>query len=169
MINNDKKYVVASRSVELTKVALVTALYVVITLALSVISFGSLQLRLSEMFNYLPLFNKRYIWAVTIGVAIANMNSPLGIIDVLIGSISTYLVLQLVLWVTKKIKDVRMKFIVTAIIFAISMFTVAGQLAIFYDMPFYATWLSVAIGELFSMTIGGIIIYWVSQKVDLAK
>mgnify|MGYP002733419785 CR=1 FL=1 len=52
---------------ETTKVALIAALYVAVTLILAVISFGAIQLRLSEMFNYLAIFHKRYIVAVTLG------------------------------------------------------------------------------------------------------
>ena len=43
---------------EITKIALITSLYIVITTFLSVISFGAFQLRLSEMFNFLPLFHR---------------------------------------------------------------------------------------------------------------
>ncbi|CAM5352903.1 Queuosine transporter QueT OS=Lysinibacillus sphaericus OX=1421 GN=queT_1 PE=4 SV=1 [Lysinibacillus sphaericus] len=67
---------------ELTKVALVAALYVAVTVLLSVISFGAVQLRLSEMFNYLALYNKRYVVAVTLGVVLANFMSPTWILDV---------------------------------------------------------------------------------------
>ncbi len=152
---------------EITKIALITSLYIVITTFLSVISFGAFQLRLSEMFNFLPLFHKRYIWAVTLGVAIANFNSPLGITDVLVGSISTFIVLKIIQQVTKNIENMKLKFIITAIIFSFSMFTVAGMLCVFYDLPFFYTWLTVGIGELFSMTIGGILIYNLHQRIDL--
>lgn len=67
---------------DVTRMALVTGLYVAVTLVLSVFSFGVIQIRLSEMFNYLSLYNKRYIVAVTAGVALANIASPLGLIDV---------------------------------------------------------------------------------------
>lgn len=69
----------------LAKMALVTALYVVVTVLLAPLSFGPIQLRLAELFNYLGVFNKRYIWSITLGVAIANAASPLGIIDIVIG------------------------------------------------------------------------------------
>ncbi len=58
---------------DVTRMALVTGLYVAVTLVLSVFSFGVIQIRLSEMFNYLSLYNKRYIVAVTAGVALANI------------------------------------------------------------------------------------------------
>ncbi len=110
---------------ELTKVALVAALYVAVTVLLSVISFGAVQLRLSEMFNYLALYNKRYVVAVTLGVVLANFMSPTWILDVPIGGIATFLVLILCRMVTKNIKQDSWKMVITAVIFALSMFTVA--------------------------------------------
>lgn len=91
------------------KMAVVTGLYVAITIVLSVISFGAIQLRIAEMFNYMPLFNKRYTIAVTLGVAIANLASPLGIVDVLLGSISTLIVLLICRAATKKSPLLRKK------------------------------------------------------------
>src|SRR5699024_11628735 len=46
---------------ELTKIALLTSLYVVVTIMLAPISFGAIQLRSAEMFNFLALYNKRYV------------------------------------------------------------------------------------------------------------
>lgn len=154
---------------ELTKIAIIAAMYVTITATLAVFSFGAIQLRLSEMFNYLALYHKRYVVAVTLGVVIANFMSPTWVLDVPIGSIATFLVLILCRAVTKNIKNEIMKIAITAVIFAFSMFTVAGQLVILYDLPFFYTWLTVGIGELLSMTVGGMFIYLLSKKTNLAK
>ena len=154
---------------ELTKTALVTALYVAVTLLLAVFSFGAIQLRLAEMFNYLALYNKRYVVAITLGVVIANFMSPMWFIDVPIGGIATFLVLILSRAITKNITNEIGKIAVTAIIFALSMFTVAGQLAIVLDFPFWYTYLTVGLGELLSMTVGGIIVYYLNKKIDLSK
>ena len=154
---------------ELTKTALVAALYVAVTVLLSVISFGAVQLRLSEMFNYLALYNKRYVVAVTLGVILANFMSPTWIVDVPIGGIATFLVLLLCRSITKHIAHDIGKIVVTALIFAVSMFTVAGQLTILYDLPFWATWFTMGIGELLSMTVGGLTVYLLNKKIDLSK
>lgn len=154
---------------DVTRMALVTGLYVAVTLVLSVFSFGVIQIRLSEMFNYLSLYNKRYIVAVTAGVALANMASPLGLIDVVVGSVSTLLVLLINYKITGRIKNMKIKMAVTACVFAFSMFTVAGQLTILYQLPFFLNWWVIALGELASMIVGGIIIYWIGKKVDLSK
>ncbi len=154
---------------EIARMALVTGLYVTVTLVLSVISFGAIQIRLSEMFNYLSLYNKKYIYAVTLGVAVANLTSPLGLIDVIVGSISTLIVLLLNHWVTKHVENMKMKMVITALIFSISMFTVAGQLTLLYQAPFFLNWGIIALGELASMTVGGLLIYWISKKIDLTQ
>ena len=121
------------------------------------------------MFNYLSLYNKRYIVAVTAGVALANIASPLGLIDVVVGSVSTLLVLLINYKITSRIKNMKIKIAVTACVFAFSMFTVAGQLTILYQLPFFLNWWVIALGELASMIVGGIIIYWIGKKVDLSK
>ena len=146
------------------KMAVVTGVYVAVTIVLSVISFGAIQFRLAEMFNFLPLFNKRYTIAVTLGVAIANLASPLGIVDVLFGSVSTLIVLLICRAVTKRITSLKKKMIVTTL-----MFTVAGQLTFFYQAPFFFNWLIIGLGELLSMSLGGILIYLVNKRIDLTK
>lgn len=169
-MNNSYSSNLAKPSIhEMTKTALVAALYVAVTLMLAVISFGAVQLRLSEMFNYLALYHKRYVVAVTLGVVFANFMSPTWMLDVPIGGIGTLLVLLLCRAVTKNMTNDILKLVVTAIIFSLSMFTVAGQLYILLDYPFFHTWLIVGIGELLSMTVGGIIIYLVSKRIDLTK
>ena len=154
---------------ELAKTALIAALYVVVTVMLSVISFGAIQLRLSEMFNYLALYHKRYVVAVTAGVVLANFMSPTWILDVPIGGIATLLVLLLCRRVTRNIKNDVLKMGVTAIIFALSMFTVAGQLTILHGFPFWLTYFTVGVGELLSMTVGGMIMHSLHKKIDFTK
>lgn len=151
------------------KMAVVTGLYVAVTIVLSVVSFGAIQFRIAEMFNYLPLFNKRYTVAITLGVAIANLASPLGIVDVFFGSISTLIVLLICRAVTKNIISLKKKMIIAALIFAFSMFTVAGQLTFFYQAPFFFNWLIIGLGELLSMSLGGGLIYLINKRIDLKK
>lgn len=164
-----KRYSARISASELTKISLVASLYVVVTVMLAVISFGAIQFRMSEMFNYLALYHKRYVVAVTFGVVFANFLSPTWVLDVPVGGISTFLVLIFCRAVTKHIKHDVWKIVVTAIIFSASMFTVAGQLTLLLDLPFFHTWLFVGLGELLSMTIGGIIIYFVSKRIDLSQ
>lgn len=154
---------------ELTKTAMVAALYVAVTVLLAVFSFGNIQLRLAEMFNYLALYNKRYVVAITLGVVLANFMSPTWMLDVPIGGLATFLVLVICRAVTKSMTNDIWKIAITAIIFALSMFTVAAQLTIMFDFPFWYTYLTVGLSELFSMTVGGITIYLLNKRIDLSK
>lgn len=154
---------------ETTKMAVVASLYVAVTVMLSVISFGAVQLRLSEMFNYLVLFHKRYIVAVTLGVVIANFFSPMWWIDVPVGGLATFVVLIICRLVTRNIDNIVWKLVITGIIFTISMFTVATQLMIVFDLPFWQTYGIVAVGEAFSMLVGGVTMYLVHKKIDFTK
>lgn len=154
---------------ETAKVAIIASLYVAVTLVLAVISFGAVQLRLSEMFNYLALFHKRYIMAVTLGVVIANFLSPMWWVDVPVGGIATFIVLMICRMLTKNMKSLVWKLIVTGIIFTASMFTVATQITIIFNAPFWPTYGMVAVGEAFSMLVGGITIYLLQKRIDFTK
>lgn len=152
----------------ISKMGMVTALYVAVTIFLSVMSFGVIQIRLSEGFNFLAIYNKRYILSITLGVMIANIASPLGIVDVIIGGSATFLTLLGASFVAGKISHPIWKIVATTIIFSFSMFTVAGELAFFYQLPFWSTWGIVGLGELISMSLGGVLMHLVNKKIDLS-
>ena len=52
----------------------------------------------------------------------------------------------------------KIKMAVTACVFAFSMFTVAGQLTILYQLPFFLELVGDCFREVASMIVGGIII-----------
>ena len=59
-------------------VGLITALYVVLTLALAPISYGPIQFRVSELLKPLVLFNPYFAISFGIGTGMANLFSPFG-------------------------------------------------------------------------------------------
>ncbi|MEG2893237.1 MAG: QueT transporter family protein [Clostridium sp.] len=73
----------------LVKVSVIAALYVVLTMAVAPISYGSIQFRISEVLNLLVFFNPIYGISLIIGCALSNMFSPFGIYDVVFGTLST--------------------------------------------------------------------------------
>jgi uncharacterized membrane protein len=149
--------------------AIIAAMYVAVTMIIQPFAYGPIQVRLSEMFNYLVLFKKRYVWGVTLGVFLANFMSPTWALDVPIGSISTLIVLFFILWLCKFTKDLRVKFVIMAIVFALSMFTVAGELYIAFKSPFWFNYLTIGIGELLSMSIGGMVMYAINKRLDISN
>lgn len=149
--------------------AIIAAMYVAVTMIIQPIAYGPVQVRISEMFNYLVLFKKRYIWGVTLGVFLSNLMSPTWALDVPIGTISTLLLLLFILWIVKYVKSLKVKFVIMGVLFALSMFTVAGELYLAFKTPFWINYASIAIGEGLSMAIGGIIMYVVNKRLDIAN
>lgn len=76
---------------KLVRGAAVAAIYALLTMTLP--AYGPLQFRLSEIMTLLAYFNPFYIIPLTLGCAIANMASPFGIIDVIFGSLASFLAL----------------------------------------------------------------------------
>ena len=158
-----------SKVANLAKAGVVAGLYVAITLLLAPFSFGAVQLRLSELFNNLSVFNKRYIRAVTLGCAIANLTSPLGVVDVIFGSLGTLVMTSLSYYLTRNVESVPKKLAICVIICALMSWSVALELYFVSKAPFWMTYLTVGIGELISMAIGAIIVYGISKVIDLSE
>lgn len=69
--------------------ALVAAIYVVLTVAIAPLSFGPIQLRISEVMVLLAFLDKRYVPGLILGCFIANLFSPFGMMDVFFGTTCT--------------------------------------------------------------------------------
>lgn len=167
-------------TLDMTKVAIIAALYVVITLLIAPIAFGPVQFRISESLNFLALHNKRYIWAITIGVFIANFMTY-GIIDMVVGASSTFIFLCLGRWLGNQIVDKLgqskknklspqwIRYITLTVVFALSMFTTTTTIVLVgADAAFLPTYISLAISEFLAMTLGMFVMYPLSQRIDFS-
>ena len=70
----------------ITRNGILAALYIVITVTLGALSYGPLQFRISMMLVPIAFMNKKLAPGIIIGVALSNLISPVGLIDVLIGA-----------------------------------------------------------------------------------
>lgn len=79
---------------KMTRQSMVAALYVVLTILSEAfgLGYGGLQFRLSEALAILPFFNAEYTIGVTLGCFLANIASTVGVIDMLFGTLATFLV-----------------------------------------------------------------------------
>lgn len=159
------------------QMALVAAIYVVLTITppLNALAYGAYQFRVSEMLNFLAFYNRKYIWSVTIGCMIANFYS-FGLIDVFVGGLSTFIFVSLGVKYFERFKGQLLfggwmdkAHFYFSLFFAASMFTVAAELAIIADLPFFATWLTTGIGEWLSLLFGAVLIRQLAQRMDLTK
>lgn len=167
---------------DLVQVALVAALYVVLTATppLNALSSGLYQFRVSEMLNFLAFYNKKYIWSVTIGCMIANTPfiNPysLGLPDVLIGGLSTLVFVYLGVLLFQKFdrqtvlgNRFKLSHLLFSVFFAATMFTIAAELTIYSGYPFFPTWGMLFLGELSSLIFGAFVIKQIGDRIDLTK
>ena len=81
---------------KLTNQAMIAAIYTVLSVALSAISFGTVQVRVSEALSLLPIFAFGNIWGVTIGCFLTNLigfftgANILGALDMVFGTFATF-------------------------------------------------------------------------------
>ena len=173
-MNSKKSFLGIDGTRGMVLAALVAALYVVVTTVLAAFSFGVVQVRLSEMFNHLVSFNKRYIAAVTLGVFIANViASPLGILDIATGTLQTLLALLVMYGLSRVVRNRIAQMALNTVVAVFFMCMIAWEIAIVAQTAFWPTfwanWLSIGIGELASMIVGGIIVFLLSLKIDFTK
>ena len=134
----------------LTINALIAAIYVVLTAyAFNFISFGFVQARVAEVLLLLLLIDKKYSAGLIAGCFIANLFSSFGIYDVIFGTLAT----ALTCFAMAKTDSMVLKFLWPAIINGL---IVGAELTyLLGNVPFYIVGPSVAIGEIISVFIPG--------------
>ena len=120
---------------QLTLNAMIAAIYVVITIFLP--SYGPLQLRLTEMFAHLPMFNKKYSIGLVLGVAIANIRSEFGIYDIIFGTLHTALSLLIVFLIIKESDSLIKKMLINTAVFTAMSFILALMVSILTNEMFF--------------------------------
>ena len=76
------------RTLVIAVAAMVGAAYAVLTMALAPISYGAVQLRVSEALTVLPYFIPGTAWGLFAGCAIANLMTG-NVFDIVFGSLAT--------------------------------------------------------------------------------
>ena len=78
-----------SRPAFITCAAAIAAVYVVLTLVFAPISYGEVQVRISESLTILPFFTPAAVPGLFIGCLIANITGGAIIWDIIFGSVAT--------------------------------------------------------------------------------
>ena len=144
----------------LTQAAMIAALYAVLTYAAAAVNlaYGAVQFRFSEALNVLPVFTPAAIPGLAVGCFLANLGSPLGLVDWIFGTGATLLA-AVGTWMARKIQIKGVPVLaplppvianVVLVGFELSCLSSAGTFALgnFTWAAFGASALSVGIGEL---------------------
>ncbi len=136
----------------MTRLALVAAMYAVLTIVIAPLAFGEIQFRFSEVLVLLCFYRKDYAPALIVGCFIANLFSPMGLMDIIFGTLAT---------AAAVIPMCYMKNIYLAALLPIvsNGIIVGTELTIAFGTPIWLNMLSVAFGELVVVGIIGIIVF----------
>jgi len=125
----------------LCEMAVIAAIYAVLTLALAPISFGQFQIRVSEALCVLPFFTPAAVPGLFIGCVIANIfGSTLGILDIVVGSLAT-------LGAAFLASRIKRKWLVPLPSVILNAFLVAWVLNIALGLPYWINVLYVGAGQ----------------------
>ncbi|MBS4179342.1 QueT transporter family protein [Lederbergia citrea] len=149
--------------------AIIAALYIAVSAVIAPFGFTNIQFRVSEMFNHLVVFNKKYIFGIVIGVFLTNLFSPLGVYDLVFGVGQSILALSITIVSARFIKGIWMRMIFNTVIFTFTMFIIAIELNLVLGLPFLFTWLTVAIGEFVVMIVGAPLMIALDKRINFEK
>lgn len=98
----------------LARAGIIASIYIVLTLIFYPISFGGMQVRVSEGLTLLPLIFPEAVFGLTIGCLIANLFGN-GVLDIVFGTLATFVSAVLTMYVGKRIKNTALKIFVSGL------------------------------------------------------
>lgn len=150
---------------KLVKAALVTAIYAALTIVLAPISYGPVQFRLSEVLVLLAFIDPFYIVGLTIGCLLANILGGLGIMDIVFGTLATFLSVSAISLTAKYIKSKKLSLIIASLWPTIFNGVIIGwMLNYVLGVPLVLTMLQVGIGEFVVVTVVGVPVFKLIQN-----
>lgn len=147
--------------------ALVAALYFVVTAAVAPFSFLNIQFRLSELFNHLIVFNRRYFYGIVVGVIITNLFLSPTKADLVFGVLHTAISLGITIYLSRFIKNKLTLMVVNSFVFSFNMFIIAYMLKVFVGLKehFGFLWFTLASSEFVTMMLAILIIYFLNKRL----
>lgn len=132
------------------RLSIVAALYVVLTLIFSFISYGDIQFRIAEILIILCFFKKDYSFSIIVGCLISNLFSPMGLADVAFGTFATILSVVCIAYSKKMWLTIIYPTVFNGVIIGLELF-------IFLKLPLIPSMICVALGEVTVLVVGYLI------------
>lgn len=151
----------------ITRTGLIAAAYAAITYVFAFMSYGEIQFRLSEVLVLFAFIEPKYGLGLVLGCILANIGSPLGIIDIGVGSFATLLAVIFIRWVRINLPYNRKSLILASFGPVVSNALLVGmELNYLFETPFILNALYVAIGEFVVVTLLGTLVLISLMKND---
>lgn len=159
----------------ITQSAVIAALYAALTYVSSAmgLAYGPIQFRLSEALCILPVFTPAAIPGLAVGCLLANIGSPYGIIDIVIGTSATLSAAVL----TRVLRNITVKsFPLLSSLMPVIFNCLFVGAEIAYFLPkgtrisgFFISFLEVGAGEIICAVILGYFLYRALKKRNVFK
>ena len=163
----------------LSRQAMVAAIYTVVSVCFSAITYGPVQVRISEALTLLPVFAYGNIWGVTIGCFLTNVigfftgANILGSLDIVFGTMATFLAaVTTYLLRNVKIKGLPVASVLPPVIF--NAVVIGWELCVLINggfnlVVFVAQAASVALGQIISCGVIGLFMVKTIEKNKTLK
>lgn len=154
--------------------AMIAAVYTAVSLALSLFSFGMVQIRVAECLTLLPVLSPLGIYGVTIGCLLTNIvGVAMGLtmpVDILFGTLATAIAAVL----SYLLRNVRIKrlaipaalppILINGLIIGLELTWLSGSFQ--WDV-FWTCAVSVTLGQIIPCLVLGVLLVWVLEKKGL--
>ncbi len=140
------------------KLAVVAALYVALTLALYPLSYGSIQFRVSEFLMILVCYNPLYAISLSVGCLLANIASPMGLVDIVFGTLATVISCIPMIFIR------RNKYLSSLFPSLVNAIIIGLELRFAYEIPFYLGAIEVFVGEFVVVSLIGVPVFKSLEK-----
>lgn len=124
----------------IARTGIIAAVYVAITFVFAPISYGQIQVRLAEALTLLPMILPEAVLGLFIGVLLANMLGPWGIVDIIFGSLTTLVAA----YITYRFRHTYIAYLSPILLNA---FGVSLYLYAFFQIPYWITVFYIAAGQ----------------------
>lgn len=131
---------------------IVAAVYAALTVGMAPISYGAIQMRLSEVMTLLAFVNPVFVPGLVLGNLIANLYSPFGLPDVIFGTMATFIAVLAM----SKTKNLWVASLWPALVNGV---IIGAELYFFAGLPLLVTMGYVALGEFIVVTLIGCPLY----------
>lgn len=163
----------------LSRCAMIAALYAAVSIVLLPISFGAVQVRLSEALTILPIYTPLGVWGTTLGCLITNAYGVaaganiLGAADIVIGTSATLIAALM----TRLLRNRRIKgmpaaatippIVTNAVVIGAELtFAETGKI---FGPLFWINMIQIGVGQFVACTIGGLIVATAIERCGLDK
>ena len=145
---------------KLVKTAVIAAIYTVLTVILAPISYGPVQFRISEILVLLAVIDPFYIVGLTVGCLIANIFGGYGLMDIVFGTVATFLSVTGVYLTGKYIRNKKLSLVLASLWPTIFNGLIIGwMLNIVADLPMVLSMIQVGVGEFVVVTLVGVPVF----------